>query len=58
MIGVASEKFKATLDPENEFEQRYAQDAIEKLMHKVMRESVLTTGHRIDGPRYQNGSSD
>ena len=49
MIGVASEKFKATLDPENEFEQRYAQDAIEKLMHKVMRESVLTTGHRIDG---------
>ncbi len=49
LIGVASEKFKATLDPENEFEQRYAQDAIEKLMHKVMRESVLTTGRRIDG---------
>ncbi len=48
-IAAASEKFKATLDPENEFEQRYAQDAIEKLMHKVMREKVLTTGHRIDG---------
>ncbi len=49
LIAAASEKFKATLDPENEFEQRYAQDAIEKLMHKVMREAVLTTGHRIDG---------
>ena len=49
LIAAASEKFKATLDPENEFEQRYAQDAIEKLMHHVMRESVLTTGHRIDG---------
>lgn len=49
LIAAASEKFKATLDPENEFEQRYAQDAIEKLMHKVMREAVLTTGRRIDG---------
>ncbi len=49
LIAAASEKFKETLDPENEFEQRYAQDAIEKLMHKVMREAVLTTGHRIDG---------
>ncbi|MBE6452147.1 MAG: polyribonucleotide nucleotidyltransferase [Alphaproteobacteria bacterium] len=49
MIALASEKFKATLDPENEFDQQYAQDAIEKLMHHVMREAVLTTGHRIDG---------
>ncbi len=49
LIASASEKFKETLDPENEFEQRYAQDAIEKLMHKVMREAVLTTGRRIDG---------
>ena len=49
LIAAASEKFKETLDPENEFEQRYAQDAIEKLMHKVMRESVLMTGRRIDG---------
>ncbi len=49
MIAQASEKFKATLDPENEFDQRYAQDAIEKLMHHVMREAVLSTGKRIDG---------
>ena len=49
LIAQASEKFKATLDPENEFDQKYAQDAIEKLMHKVMREKVLTTGKRIDG---------
>jgi len=49
MIALASEKFKATLDPENEFDQRYAQDAIEKLMHHVMREAVLSTGKRIDG---------
>lgn len=49
LIAAAAEKFKATLDPENEFEQRYAQDAVEKLMHKVMREAVLSTGHRIDG---------
>ncbi len=49
LIAAAAEKFKATLDPENEFEQRYAQDAVEKLMHKVMREAVLNTGHRIDG---------
>ena len=49
LVGKASEEFKATLDPENEFEQKYAQDALEKLMHKVVREKVLTTGHRIDG---------
>ena len=49
LVAQASEEFKATLDPENEFEQKYAQDAIEKLMHKVVREKVLTTGHRIDG---------
>ena len=49
LVALASEEFKATLDPENEFEQKFAQDAIEKLMHKVVREKVLTTGHRIDG---------
>lgn len=49
MVGKASEEVKATIDPENELEMRYVGDAIEKLMHKVVREKVLTTGHRIDG---------
>lgn len=49
LVGKASEEVKATIDPENELEMRYVGDAIEKLMHKVVREKVLTTGHRIDG---------
>ena len=49
LVGKASEEVKATIDPENELEMRYVGDAIEKLMHKVAREKVLTTGHRIDG---------
>lgn len=49
LVGQASEEVKATIDPENEIEMRYVGDAIEKLMHKVVREKVLTTGHRIDG---------
>jgi len=49
LVGQASEEVKATIDPENELEVRYVGDAIEKLMHKVMREAVLTTGRRIDG---------
>ncbi len=49
LVGQASEEVKASIDAENEFENRYVGDAIEKLMHKVVREKVLTTGHRIDG---------
>ena len=49
LVGKASEEVKATIDPENELEMRYVGDAIEKLMHKVVREKGLTTGHRIDG---------
>ena len=49
LVGQISEEVKATIDPENELEVRYVGDAIEKLMHKVVREKVLTTGHRIDG---------
>ena len=49
LVGKASEEVKATIDPENELEMRDVGDAIEKLMHKVVREKVLTTGHRIDG---------
>ncbi len=49
LVGQASEEVKATIDPENELEMRYVGDAIEKLMHKVVREKVLTTGRRIDG---------
>ena len=49
LVGQTSEEVKATIDPENEIENRYVGDAIEKLMHKVVREKVLTTGHRIDG---------
>ena len=49
LVGQASEEVKASIDPENELEVRYVGDAIEKLMHKIVREKVLTTGHRIDG---------
>ena len=49
LVGQASEEVKATIDPENEVETRYVGDVIEKLMHTVVREKVLTTGHRIDG---------
>ncbi len=49
LVGQISEEVKATIDPENEIENRYVGDVIEKLMHKVVREKVLTTGHRIDG---------
>ena len=44
-----AEEIKAGIDPENELEVRYIGDVIEHIMHKVMREKVLTTGHRIDG---------
>ena len=49
LVGQTSEEVKATIDPENEIEQRYIGDVIEAIMHKVVREKVLTTGHRIDG---------
>lgn len=49
ILGQLAEEVKATIDPENEFEVRYIGDVIEKLMHKTMREKVLTTGRRIDG---------
>lgn len=49
LVGQASEEVKATIDPENEVEMRYVGDVIEKLMHTVVREKVLTTGYRIDG---------
>lgn len=49
LVGQASEEVKASIDAENAIEVRYVGDAIEKLMHKVVREKVLTTGLRIDG---------
>lgn len=48
-LGELSAEVNATIDQENELEVRYALDAIEKLMHSVMREKVLSTGKRIDG---------
>lgn len=48
-LGQLAEEVKAKIDPENELEVRYVGDVIEKLMHSVMREGVLTTGRRIDG---------
>ena len=48
-LGRLAEEVKATIDEENELEVRYVGDVIEKLMHSVMREGVLTTGRRIDG---------
>ncbi len=49
ILGQLAEEVKATIDPENEIEVRYIGDVIEHVMHKTMREKVLTTGRRIDG---------
>ena len=49
LVGQASEEVRSSIDEENEIEQRYIGDVIEAIMHKVVREKVLTTGHRIDG---------
>ena len=49
ILGQLAEEVKATIDPENEIEVRYIGDVIEHIMHKTMREKVLTTGRRIDG---------
>ncbi len=49
ILGQLAEEVKATIDPENELEIRYIGDVIEHIMHKTMREKVLTTGRRIDG---------
>ncbi|HCU59206.1 MAG TPA: polyribonucleotide nucleotidyltransferase, partial [Alphaproteobacteria bacterium] len=48
-LGAIAEKFTATIDPENEVELKFAPAAIEHIMHKTMREKVLSTGKRIDG---------
>lgn len=48
-LGQLAEEIKAGIDPENELEVRYIGDVIEHIMHKIMREKVLTTGRRIDG---------
>lgn len=49
LVGQIDEEVKASLDPENEFDNQYLLDALEKLKHVVVREKVLNTGHRIDG---------
>lgn len=49
LVGQIDEEVKSTIDPENEFENKYLLDALEKLKHVVVREKVLTTGRRIDG---------
>lgn len=49
ILGQLAEEIKAGIDPENELEVRYIGDVIEHIMHKVMREKVLSTGKRIDG---------
>ncbi len=49
LVGQIDEEVKATIDPENEIENKYLLDVLEKLKHVVVREKVLTTGHRIDG---------
>ena len=48
-VGQVSEAAKATIAEDNEIEQRYITDVLENLMARVVREKVLTTGHRIDG---------
>ena len=49
LVGQIDEEVKATIDPENELENRYLLDVLEKIKHVVVREKVLTTGRRIDG---------
>lgn len=49
LVGQIDEEVKATIDPENEIENRYLLDVLEKIKHVVVREKVLNTGRRIDG---------
>ena len=49
LVGQIDEEVKATIDPENDIDNKYLLDVLEKLKHVVVREKVLTTGHRIDG---------
>lgn len=49
LVGQLDEEVKAGIDPDNEFENRYLLDVLEKLKHVVVREKVLTSGTRIDG---------
>ena len=49
LVGQLDEEVKAGIDPENEIENRYLLDVLEKLKHVVVREKVLNTGKRIDG---------
>ena len=49
LIGQLDEEVKAGIDPENEIENKYLLDVLEKLKHVVVREKVLSTGKRIDG---------
>ena len=49
LVGQIDEEIKATIDPENEIENKYLLDVLEKIKHVVVREKVLTTGRRIDG---------
>ncbi len=49
LVGQIDEEVKSTIDPENELENKYLLDVLEKIKHLVVREKVLNTGHRIDG---------
>ena len=49
LVGQLDEEVKSGIDPENEIENRYLLDVLEKLKHVVVREKVLNTGKRIDG---------
>ena len=49
LVGQLDEEVKAGIDPENEIENQYLLDVLEKLKHVVVREKVLSTGKRIDG---------
>ena len=48
-LNEAMDAAKATIDPENELENRYIGDVIEKIEATILREKVLATGKRIDG---------
>ncbi len=49
LVGKLDEEVKAGIDSENETENKYLLDVLEKLKHVVVREKVLSTGKRIDG---------
>lgn len=49
LVGQLDAEVKAEVAPDNDFENRYLRDVLEKVKYVTVREAVLNTGKRIDG---------